>query len=513
MARKGSTKVRTGCFTCKVRKIKCDETKPHCQRCTKTGRKCDGYAATRPSQLTNYRPLSRSTLNVPDESRNLQFFFEAAAPHLSGPVDPYFWKHVVMQLANSKPAVRHATLAISLLYEELETQERSPVKRETALRHYNCAIHKMSMLQDQSVALLVCLLFICIEFLQSDRETAIQHCNHGIAIINNCGTIWARQHLAPIFRRLSLLPLWFGSTAAGLSELPMVQYSIPPSFQNLDDAQFMMDDIFNRTIRLARRGDAYRLDSKQHAQVPPSLIAEQHYITSLLGQWQALFEGFDARSRPLADWATTGKRTLTLMRYDICQISSCMAFTADETRYDQHMNGFRRIVDLASSFSQLHSGRRPPFIFEMGFTPALFFVIMKCRSLEIRLEALRLMRILGSPRESLWEGRAMCATGEQIIQIEHGVVLDHDGNSSAGPVSRPGLTTKGGRVEHFTVQPLETPGAATDGRRRWGRRVNFFTRSSQDEVNIHTKLIVDEEHPVPLRKSGTAMQLDQQNIY
>ncbi|KAL5599098.1 hypothetical protein FOVSG1_006910 [Fusarium oxysporum f. sp. vasinfectum] len=44
MVRKGSKKVRTGCITCKVRKIKCDETRPCCRRCTNTGRNCDGYA-------------------------------------------------------------------------------------------------------------------------------------------------------------------------------------------------------------------------------------------------------------------------------------------------------------------------------------------------------------------------------------------------------------------------------------------------------------------------------------
>ncbi|CAE6538426.1 unnamed protein product [Rhizoctonia solani] len=33
----------TGCFTCKRRKKKCDEHKPHCLRCTKGGFECEGY--------------------------------------------------------------------------------------------------------------------------------------------------------------------------------------------------------------------------------------------------------------------------------------------------------------------------------------------------------------------------------------------------------------------------------------------------------------------------------------
>ena len=38
-------KVRTGCKTCKQRKVKCDEQKPTCRRCATTKVRCDGYEA------------------------------------------------------------------------------------------------------------------------------------------------------------------------------------------------------------------------------------------------------------------------------------------------------------------------------------------------------------------------------------------------------------------------------------------------------------------------------------
>ncbi|KAJ5970804.1 uncharacterized protein N7479_000722 [Penicillium vulpinum] len=41
--RKWAPKLKSGCITCKIRRIKCDEEKPHCRRCVSTGRKCDGY--------------------------------------------------------------------------------------------------------------------------------------------------------------------------------------------------------------------------------------------------------------------------------------------------------------------------------------------------------------------------------------------------------------------------------------------------------------------------------------
>ncbi|KAK9367110.1 fungal-specific transcription factor domain-containing protein [Lipomyces kononenkoae] len=37
------TKTFTGCWTCRRRKVKCDTTRPYCQRCCKSGLRCEGY--------------------------------------------------------------------------------------------------------------------------------------------------------------------------------------------------------------------------------------------------------------------------------------------------------------------------------------------------------------------------------------------------------------------------------------------------------------------------------------
>ncbi|CAI6330555.1 unnamed protein product [Periconia digitata] len=54
-------KTTCGCKTCKIRKIKCDESKPHCHRCTSTGRKCDGYASAIPSSAPPMNRIGRTT--------------------------------------------------------------------------------------------------------------------------------------------------------------------------------------------------------------------------------------------------------------------------------------------------------------------------------------------------------------------------------------------------------------------------------------------------------------------
>ncbi|KAH7305719.1 hypothetical protein BKA65DRAFT_415594 [Rhexocercosporidium sp. MPI-PUGE-AT-0058] len=38
-------KVKTGCNNCKNRRVKCDETRPQCLKCVRSGRQCEGYPA------------------------------------------------------------------------------------------------------------------------------------------------------------------------------------------------------------------------------------------------------------------------------------------------------------------------------------------------------------------------------------------------------------------------------------------------------------------------------------
>ncbi|KAL3293536.1 arginine metabolism regulation protein II [Colletotrichum asianum] len=38
-------KTFTGCWTCRGRKVKCDEIRPHCRECRARNLKCEGYGA------------------------------------------------------------------------------------------------------------------------------------------------------------------------------------------------------------------------------------------------------------------------------------------------------------------------------------------------------------------------------------------------------------------------------------------------------------------------------------
>ncbi|CAG8979869.1 hypothetical protein HYALB_00002642 [Hymenoscyphus albidus] len=63
--RASKPKVKTGCQTCKIRRVKCDETKPSCLRCVKFGHQCDGYVSKHTTKPSQGSPTGASRMLVP----------------------------------------------------------------------------------------------------------------------------------------------------------------------------------------------------------------------------------------------------------------------------------------------------------------------------------------------------------------------------------------------------------------------------------------------------------------
>ncbi|KAH8686408.1 hypothetical protein BGZ61DRAFT_355463 [Ilyonectria robusta] len=512
MARRGSRKVRTGCLTCK--QVKCDERKPICERCTSGHRKCDGYAPpTIYTALAIYRPRQALPgIHAASERRALQFFRETAGPFLSGATDPQFWTRLVMQFSCYEPAVRHSVVAISALYEQFNAEAEGDVRlrdNPLALRHYNAAIHELKTMDSPAVVLLVCILFTCIECLQSNREAAITHCKSGIAIMENATSVpsWAKEHLRPIFRRLSMLPFFFGNSSDDVPNLIAWDESVPIEFCSFSDAQTMMDDIFCRTVRLVRWGDAHRIGNLRHQPVSLELLAEQEKIRTLLEQWQLLSADFDVGLTSLTtatkhfklgeDFIKEMLRGFLLMRHEICRIWSEMAFSADETGYDAYLDSFRWLIARAQTLNTTvpdayrMTTKSAKFIFETGVIPMLFFIAIKCRCLDTRLEALRLMKILGIARENLWEVSTTHGVGRRVIEIEHDVLLDESDRPSA-PALRPGLPPDEMRVRDTSTEPKASVHTSMRGFEIRGRIVGFFMRTADDTIYLHTEFLASE---------------------
>ncbi|OAQ59611.1 C6 zinc finger domain-containing protein [Pochonia chlamydosporia 170] len=446
MPRKGVPKVRTGCLTSNTnthrkRKVKCDETRPSCNRCTSTGRTCDGYMPPPPGWMSWDRLLSPSVPSSPDplpdadslELRSLAFYRQIVAPTLCGPLDSSFWTKLVAQMVHSEPATRHAVLAISSLYENFDDtalqlhrsnrQAGTDTVDDFAIQHYNAAISHLISPQtscpaDINTVLLVCILFTCIEFLRGDTESAISHSQHGISLLNSGTDV--KPELVRVFRHLSIFPYFFGGEISTFPVLNDAQ-TVADTFDTLDEALESLDWLLARAVRLVRASDFHRLGIGEESQPLEAVLHEQLTLEIDLDAWWTTFSSI--RSGNNSEQAMT--LLILEMRWLVCKIWANTCLASHETIYDEHLDKFTRIVEMATQAQTLMESVgdsiHHKFMFVMGFCPLLYFVVIKCRVLRLRLGALSLLKALSYIRETLWDASTLYAVGRRIVELEHGM--------------------------------------------------------------------------------------------
>ncbi|KAF5665416.1 FAD-binding protein [Fusarium circinatum] len=411
-----------------ARKVKCDETWPRCKRCLTTGRTCTGYIAPPPGSFswTSLLRIKPQTLPITNtkEVRSLSFFHHVVAPVLSGPFDGSFWTYFVVQMAQSEPAARHAVLAISSLFESFEPTKES-VADEFAIMHYNKAISILTRDTKPCVdtVLLVCMMFICIEFLRGNREAAITHASHGVHLLNSEGH---KSRLANTFAQMSVFPLFFIEVG---TDFPLLQGDEGadlknPVFYTISEAQHALEHLSIRIIKLVRDGNAFRLHVVDEA--PQEwVLDEQAEAKQDLEAWGFAFERFRAFGEEREDLPTLALIT----RYRLMRIWIMNCFERGEMGYDLMKEDFVTIVDCARKAAEYHEAQRTTpgkFMFNVGFNPMLHFTVWKCRFLSLRVEALSLMRRLSSQQEALWDAALMYNVSRRIIEVEHGIDLCGD---------------------------------------------------------------------------------------
>lgn len=269
--RESSSKVRTGCTTCKARRVKCDEATPQCRRCAVGGRRCE-YNTTQKALTRNlitiYLPPTQGPPVLFVNDRGLDFFHQNLATMLDGQLnsDSGFWGNLVLQLAHSEPSIRHAVSAISFFYRDVESSLRDPAgyvnANPEAQQEWSKAIKSLSARIQTSpnsslVPLVCCLLFTCIEFLKGSNESSMLHIHNGFKILattqsdrrsnfssNDLTNI--KDHIVPMFSRLNILCTLAGRTTPQLRSTT-AKKDFP--LENLADSRRQLFEISDTCLR------------------------------------------------------------------------------------------------------------------------------------------------------------------------------------------------------------------------------------------------------------------------
>ncbi|RDL40173.1 uncharacterized protein BP5553_00152 [Venustampulla echinocandica] len=237
--RASTPRSRTGCITCKIRRLKCGEEKPGCVRCLKSGWQCDydqpvesQSLSSRPpnSGLIPRSPRSSSISAVSTGSRAIspiQAQLSSSNPLLPGDLEqheqPYFqrflddgatnlhngdatcWRRVAVEQSHASPCIRHAIVAIGALG---MSTKKSPSgchimdvtecgHRQFALQQYEKAIialrNAISSLDHQQgetsrVIIISCLVLACFDKWIGNGGFAVQHVRYARTTLFKSGT-------------------------------------------------------------------------------------------------------------------------------------------------------------------------------------------------------------------------------------------------------------------------------------------------------------------------------------
>ncbi|KAL6822612.1 hypothetical protein J3E69DRAFT_337545 [Trichoderma sp. SZMC 28015] len=441
------------------------------------------FAGTAALNVSMSVPMALSSTGGSDaaELRGFYFFVEVVAPALDGPLRGSFWTHTVPRVYIQELAVREATLAVSLLYEYhrigwqqlwkngsyAAAQSPRSVNMSTshhlyvaAIRRYNSAIKHLvaSKTMNVETVLVACVIFICIEFLTGQGDVAIRHVTHGLTLLNNLTLASSETelsvYLASFFCHLGIFPFFFSERIPDIPDIPppfnIGNIPVGSSFVSETEAQAALDLLLCRSVRLVRMAAGHKFNTKPKPDFLldlGTLVAQQKKLQDDLALWWYAFSAMLLRpnlsnEREMKvhihahDDDNDGEFFALLeVRWLVAQIWSSTCLTVNETEYDAHFGSFQRIIHLAKrakmkmktrtgTTSSLGEPSRGIFSFNMGFGPLIHFVVLKCRYLHLRLEALALQPAIACLRESMWDCATMSAIGTRIVEMEHGIKLD-----------------------------------------------------------------------------------------
>ncbi|KAI1034492.1 hypothetical protein LB504_004355 [Fusarium proliferatum] len=249
-------KVKTGCQTCRIRRVKCDQGKPVCVRCTSTGRTCDGYnpppSSSFYSSSTFTSPSSNSIdacadlklilpRQSPQEVRSYRFFLEVTAPSLAGAFYADFWLAEVPRVCMSDAAIWHAVVSLGSAHEDFAEHGQGS-RSVFALEQFNAAIRSLTgsrspRYEDRWRALIVSTIFTYVCTIKGLHEQTRLHLQAG------CNLLHDLQHVATT-RRTNLEEMqlqkviqdegWISSVPVSIAPIQSILVSLELQLHALD---------------------------------------------------------------------------------------------------------------------------------------------------------------------------------------------------------------------------------------------------------------------------------------
>lgn len=364
-----------------------------------------------------------------------------------------FWTAVVPQICRTEPAVWDAMIAISALFEypdqsldfalltNTSAQEHAlNQSQQDALAWYSRSISTIHLQiergsADPYIALVSCVLFICIETLQGHIEEALELFRQGVSLILdlriqaslgcilNSKTDLLECTIIPLFSRLGAMSLAIAGVQAS-AVFALAENHLPLVFTSLDSARSAITVLSTEAMLFDREAGEHLKAVGGDSAVGSEMLERQKVLQTRLDHWHRAYITFCYVCYP--EPANPAKIESVLLAYyaaSYIQVSGCLS--QRESIYDIYREKFVIIVEqavLCLSALAGPKGVQPPFTFEMGIGLPLSLVALKCREPALRRKALSLLR-QAPPVQGLFKCTPVALLFENLMMLEEGYAL------------------------------------------------------------------------------------------
>ncbi|CRG82773.1 hypothetical protein PISL3812_00119 [Talaromyces islandicus] len=462
--RASAPKTRTGCGTCKIRHKRCDETKPVCNICSRTGRICDGYIDPSTGQrfggnshshshgrVSSVRGLApRSLFANEEEAQGFRFFETATGIQMAAALGNHGWTPPLLQLSHQNPAICYAVIANGIMSRRYEVDElfasrdlQANSLRQTALQQYGKAVACFrSQLAEGNAVLLetapaCCVLLIMFEFMQGNADGVLLHLKNATRLTASIGTSSQKEMFVKLLALIDMVvALWlnldlsFSDASLRLpnSQMPLIPHS------DLTALSYELANIKNDVMSWRHAVACAHRDPKALTTI--DLVGFVTDIQSRLDSWYYEFVAVVPTPQDIAEHRGALLRAnylVTALTVDAVQkqqeqLNPATSPTGPDL---SKLKNFYEITELAEAvlstgylFPRYASGAAeesleavgllPLFSFRHSFIYALFYVAQNAPDRPLRQRAIRLL--LERPwREGAWDSFIMGSVAERSL--------------------------------------------------------------------------------------------------
>ncbi|KAL2811530.1 hypothetical protein BJX63DRAFT_399152 [Aspergillus granulosus] len=287
---------------------------------------------------------------------------------------------------------------------------------------------------DVQVALVSCVLFVCIETLQGHVEEALQLYHQGVRLILDVranGGVGPQSSAARLERTIVPLFIRLGTVALTYSGVPVCDlfdlFGLEGEykFSSLETARDALMPLAYKALILQKDAGSnpwLGIDTN----ITPELLATQITLQKYLKDWYRAYADLTQTSQtkrpPTGSMSNTSITALLLTYHTTLTMIVATCLTQSKSVYDAYIPGFRTIVEQASialDASANSDAAQPAFTFELGVGLPLFWTALECREPCLRRRALALLQI-APPMQGFYKCAPGIALAGKIMQLEEG---------------------------------------------------------------------------------------------